>query len=127
MAGGGSAPGHLHHLKNGCGQCCLPPSVYPSACFGLVGRDTHIRELKAIETLITLIRYRHWIVPIIGSAPFGFALFIFFVCYERSSRGQHSLTVEQQGIVTYLALAYTKHAASALAANDFLRCAFGAA
>ncbi|KAH8805403.1 major facilitator superfamily domain-containing protein [Xylogone sp. PMI_703] len=52
----------------------------------------------------------HWIVPIIGSVPFPFALFIFF-----------------QGISTYLAMAYKNHAASALAANDFLRCAFAAA
>ncbi|KAJ8100180.1 major facilitator superfamily domain-containing protein [Lipomyces tetrasporus] len=52
----------------------------------------------------------HWIVPIIGSVPFGFALEVFF-----------------QGISTYLAMAYTKHAASAMAANDFLRCAFAAA
>jgi hypothetical protein len=37
------------------------------------------------------------------------------------------LTWEQQGILTYLALAYTKHAASVLAANDLLRCGFAAA
>ncbi|KAF4470897.1 multidrug resistance [Fusarium albosuccineum] len=52
----------------------------------------------------------HWIVPLIGSVPFGFALFLFF-----------------QGITTYLAMGYTKHAASVLAANDFLRCSFAAA
>ncbi|KAJ3549449.1 hypothetical protein NM208_g495 [Fusarium decemcellulare] len=53
---------------------------------------------------------KHWIVPLIGSVPFGFALFVFF-----------------QGITTYLAMGYTKHAASVLAANDFLRCSFAAA
>ncbi|EXJ89070.1 hypothetical protein A1O3_02134 [Capronia epimyces CBS 606.96] len=52
----------------------------------------------------------HWIVPLIGSVPFGFALLVFF-----------------QGILNYLALAYQQHAASVLAANDLLRCIFGAA
>ncbi|KAL5343644.1 major facilitator superfamily domain-containing protein [Aspergillus crustosus] len=52
----------------------------------------------------------HWIMPIIGSAFFGLGVFLAF-----------------QGIFTFLVDAYPLYAASALAANAFLRSVFAAA
>lgn len=52
----------------------------------------------------------HWIVPIICSAFFGGGIFLTFT-----------------GIFTFLADAYPSYAASALAANVFVRCVFAAA
>ncbi|KAM0562297.1 hypothetical protein ACHAPJ_001984 [Fusarium lateritium] len=52
----------------------------------------------------------HWIVPIIGSAIFGMGYILLFT-----------------GIFTFLVDAYPKYAASALAANTFVRCVFAAA
>ncbi|KAI1636614.1 major facilitator superfamily transporter [Biscogniauxia mediterranea] len=52
----------------------------------------------------------HWIVPIIGSGIFGCGTLLVFT-----------------GIFTFLVDAYPLYAASALAANSFLRCAFAAA
>ncbi|CAM1501923.1 Fc.00g039070.m01.CDS01 [Cosmosporella sp. VM-42] len=52
----------------------------------------------------------HWIVPIIGSAIFGAGTLLVF-----------------SGIFTFLVDAYPQYAASALAANAFVRCAFAAA
>ncbi|SCO76952.1 related to multidrug resistant protein [Fusarium oxysporum] len=49
----------------------------------------------------------HWFVPIIGSAIFGMGLILLFT-----------------GIFTFLVDAYSKFAASALAANTFVRCIF---
>lgn len=51
----------------------------------------------------------HWIVPIIGSAIFGAGAILVFT-----------------GIFTFLVDAYPAYAASALAANAFVRCAFAA-
>lgn len=51
----------------------------------------------------------HWIVPIIGSAIFGAGVILVFT-----------------GIFTFLVDAYPTYAASALAANAFVRCAFAA-
>ncbi|PVH81274.1 multidrug resistance protein [Cadophora sp. DSE1049] len=51
----------------------------------------------------------HWIVPIIGSIFFGLGMFLIF-----------------NGIFTFLVDAYPTYAASALAANTFLRCIFAA-
>ncbi|PHH78535.1 hypothetical protein CDD82_3002 [Ophiocordyceps australis] len=52
----------------------------------------------------------HWIVPIIGSAIFGLGIMLLFT-----------------GIFTFLVDAYPLYAASALAANAFVRCLFAAA
>ncbi|KAM5360478.1 hypothetical protein ACJZ2D_013707 [Fusarium nematophilum] len=52
----------------------------------------------------------HWIVPVIGSAIFGAGTLLVF-----------------SGIFTFLVDAYPQYAASALAANAFVRCAFAAA
>ncbi|KJZ78482.1 hypothetical protein HIM_01873 [Hirsutella minnesotensis 3608] len=52
----------------------------------------------------------HWIVPIIGSAIFGTGVMLVF-----------------SGIFTFLVDAYPLYAASALAANAFVRCMFAAA
>ncbi|KAL2810350.1 efflux pump antibiotic resistance protein [Aspergillus granulosus] len=52
----------------------------------------------------------HWIMPIIGSGFFGLGVFLAF-----------------QGILTFLVDAYPLYAASALAANAFLRSVFAAA
>ncbi|RBR04930.1 uncharacterized protein FIESC28_11468 [Fusarium coffeatum] len=52
----------------------------------------------------------HWIVPIIGSAIFGAGILLVF-----------------SGVFTFLVDAYPQYAASALAANAFVRCAFAAA
>ncbi|KAL6917806.1 hypothetical protein FSST1_009301 [Fusarium sambucinum] len=52
----------------------------------------------------------HWIVPIIGSAIFRSGIFLVF-----------------SGVFTFLVDAYPQYAASALAANAFVRCAFAAA
>lgn len=52
----------------------------------------------------------HWIVCIIGSAPFGFGMVLVFL-----------------SIMNYLIDAYTIYAASVLAANSVLRSLFGAA
>ncbi|UNI22583.1 hypothetical protein JDV02_008459 [Purpureocillium takamizusanense] len=52
----------------------------------------------------------HWIVPIIGSAVFGMGNMLLFM-----------------GIFTFLVDAYPLYAASALAANTFVRCLFAAA
>ncbi|KAK4093182.1 hypothetical protein Purlil1_2339 [Purpureocillium lilacinum] len=52
----------------------------------------------------------HWIVPIIGSAIFGMGNVLLFT-----------------GIFTFLVDAYPLYAASALAANAFVRCLFAAA
>ncbi|KAH7019262.1 major facilitator superfamily domain-containing protein [Ilyonectria destructans] len=52
----------------------------------------------------------HWIVPIIGSAIFGAGTLLVF-----------------SGIFTFLVDAYPQYAASALAANAFVRCSFAAA
>ncbi|RSL48609.1 hypothetical protein CEP53_009473 [Fusarium sp. AF-6] len=52
----------------------------------------------------------HWIVPIIGAAIFGAGTLLVF-----------------SGIFTFLVDAYPQYAASALAANAFVRCAFAAA
>lgn len=52
----------------------------------------------------------HWIVSIIGSAPFGFGMVLVFL-----------------GIMNYLIDTYTIFAASVLAANTVLRSLFGAA
>ncbi|CAG7562324.1 unnamed protein product [Fusarium equiseti] len=49
----------------------------------------------------------HWIVPIIGSAIFGAGILLVF-----------------SGVFTFLVDAYPQYAASALAANAFVRCAF---
>ncbi|KAF4962165.1 hypothetical protein FSARC_9739 [Fusarium sarcochroum] len=49
----------------------------------------------------------HWIVPIIGSGIFGMGYILLFT-----------------GIFTFLVDAYPKYAASALAANTFVRCVF---
>jgi hypothetical protein len=90
-----------------------------AVCSGLVGARKHARELRLLTSRKRLIDGRHWIVPIIGSLPFGFALFIFFVSSGRGRMKAQWLTRDQQqGILTYLAMAYTKHAASALAANE---------
>jgi len=51
----------------------------------------------------------HWIVPILGSAVFGAGTLLTF-----------------SGIWTFLVDAYPSYAASALAANSFLRSAFAA-
>ncbi|KAI2639053.1 major facilitator superfamily transporter [Hypomontagnella submonticulosa] len=51
----------------------------------------------------------HWIVPIIGSLLFGIGNILVFI-----------------GIWTFLVDAYPEYAASALAANSFVRCLFGA-
>ncbi|KAI0394552.1 MFS general substrate transporter [Xylariaceae sp. FL0594] len=52
----------------------------------------------------------HWILPIIGSAIFGCGTLLSF-----------------NGVFTFLVDSYPLYAASALAANSFLRCAFAAA
>ncbi|KAK8024482.1 MFS general substrate transporter [Apiospora rasikravindrae] len=52
----------------------------------------------------------HWIVPIVGSGIFGMGCLLVFT-----------------GIFTFQVEAYPLYAASALAANTFLRCIFGAA
>ncbi|KAI2641974.1 major facilitator superfamily domain-containing protein [Xylaria nigripes] len=52
----------------------------------------------------------HWILPIIGSVIFGCGTLLVF-----------------NGIFTFLVDTYPLYAASALGANTFLRCAFGAA
>ncbi len=52
----------------------------------------------------------HWIVPIIGTAFFGFGMTLVF-----------------SGIFTFLVEAYPLYAASALSANSFARSSFGAA
>ncbi|KAF4966071.1 hypothetical protein FSARC_6197 [Fusarium sarcochroum] len=52
----------------------------------------------------------HWIVPIIGSAIFGAGVLLVF-----------------SGVFTFLVDAYPQYAASALAANAFVRCSFAAA
>lgn len=52
----------------------------------------------------------HWIMPIIGSGIFGAGTLLVFT-----------------GIFTFLVDAYPLYAASALAANSFVRCAFAAA
>jgi len=52
----------------------------------------------------------HWIVSIIGSAPFGFGMILVFL-----------------GVMNYLIDAYTIYAASVLAANSVLRSLFGMA
>ncbi|KAF2215055.1 hypothetical protein CERZMDRAFT_105385 [Cercospora zeae-maydis SCOH1-5] len=52
----------------------------------------------------------HWIVPIIGTAPFGFGMVLIFL-----------------GLMNYLIDAYTIFAASVLAGNSVLRSLFGAA
>jgi hypothetical protein len=52
----------------------------------------------------------HWIVPLIGTAPFGFGMVLVFL-----------------SIMNYLIDAYTIYAASVLAANSVLRSLFGAA
>ncbi|KAF7545980.1 hypothetical protein G7Z17_g8759 [Cylindrodendrum hubeiense] len=52
----------------------------------------------------------HWIVPIIGSSIFGLGTLLVF-----------------SGIFTFLVDAYPQYAASALAANAFVRCSFAAA
>ncbi|KAK7402493.1 hypothetical protein QQX98_011771 [Neonectria punicea] len=52
----------------------------------------------------------HWIVPVIGSAIFGAGTLLVF-----------------SGIFTFLVDAYPLYAASALAANAFVRCSFAAA
>ncbi|QKX64012.1 uncharacterized protein TRUGW13939_11185 [Talaromyces rugulosus] len=52
----------------------------------------------------------HWIMPIIGSVFFGCGVFLVF-----------------QGVITFLVDAYPLYAASALAANAFLRSSFAAA
>ncbi|EEH38102.2 hypothetical protein PAAG_01023 [Paracoccidioides lutzii Pb01] len=57
----------------------------------------------------TIFRHVHWIVPIIGSAGFGLGTVLVY-----------------SGIFTFLVDAYPLYAASALAANCFLRCSFGA-
>jgi hypothetical protein len=49
----------------------------------------------------------HWIVPIIGAIPFGTGVFYSFTC-----------------VFTYLVVAYSPVAASALAGHAFLRCMF---
>jgi len=51
----------------------------------------------------------HWIVPIIGTAPFGFGMVLVFL-----------------SCMNYLIDAYTIYAASVLAANSVLRSIFGA-
>ncbi|KAH8704225.1 major facilitator superfamily domain-containing protein [Talaromyces proteolyticus] len=51
----------------------------------------------------------HWIMPMIGSSFFGLGVFLAF-----------------QGIITFLVDAYPLYAASALAANAFLRSSFAA-
>jgi hypothetical protein len=51
----------------------------------------------------------HWIVSIIGTAPFGFGMVLVFL-----------------GCMNYLIDAYTIYAASVLAANSVLRSIFGA-
>jgi hypothetical protein len=58
----------------------------------------------------TTYRSVHWIVPIIGSAVFGFGVVLVF-----------------SGIFTFLVDCYPLYAASALAANSFLRSSFAAA
>ncbi|EEH47722.2 uncharacterized protein PADG_03806 [Paracoccidioides brasiliensis Pb18] len=57
----------------------------------------------------TIFQHVHWIVPIIGSAGFGLGTVLVY-----------------SGIFTFLVDAYPLYAASALAANCFLRCSFGA-
>ncbi|KAK2929929.1 Major facilitator superfamily [Fusarium oxysporum f. sp. vasinfectum] len=52
----------------------------------------------------------HWIVPIVGSAIFGAGILLVF-----------------SGVFTFLVDAYPQYAASALAANAFVRCVFAAA
>ncbi|KAJ5372858.1 hypothetical protein N7517_004864 [Penicillium concentricum] len=52
----------------------------------------------------------HWIMPIMGSVFFGLGVFLVF-----------------QGVITFLVDAYPLYAASALAANAFLRSSFAAA
>jgi MFS family permease len=52
----------------------------------------------------------HWIVPIIGSGIFGMGMNLVFM-----------------GIFTFLVDAWSKYAASAMAANQAVRCAFAAA
>ncbi|KAK0391975.1 hypothetical protein NLU13_1473 [Sarocladium strictum] len=55
------------------------------------------------------LEYRtHWMVPILGTAVCGFAISLFFL-----------------GVQTYIVEVYTLYAASALAANTAVRCAFG--
>ncbi|EQB46179.1 Efflux pump atB [Colletotrichum gloeosporioides] len=58
----------------------------------------------------TTFSWIHWIVPIIGSAIFGAGVLLVFT-----------------GIFTFLVDAYPLYAASALAANAFVRCMFAAA
>ncbi|OJD21959.1 hypothetical protein ACJ73_06698 [Blastomyces percursus] len=58
----------------------------------------------------TIYRDVHWIAPIIGSAVFGLGTILVY-----------------SGIFTFLVDAYPLYAASALAANSFLRSSFGAA
>ncbi|ODV90240.1 hypothetical protein CANCADRAFT_56800 [Tortispora caseinolytica NRRL Y-17796] len=52
----------------------------------------------------------HWIVPVIGFSNIGFAVFCFF-----------------QSIMSYLTNAYPTTAASAIAANTFMRCVMASA
>ena len=57
----------------------------------------------------TSYRRVHWIVPIIGSAPFSFGFALNF-----------------QSVFAYLVSSYPQYAASVIAGNTFLRCCFGA-
>ncbi|EEH11407.1 conserved hypothetical protein [Histoplasma capsulatum G186AR] len=57
----------------------------------------------------TVYRHVHWIAPIIGTAVFGMGTVLVY-----------------SGIFTFLVDAYPLYAASALAANSFLRSSFGA-
>lgn len=52
----------------------------------------------------------HWVVPIIASVPFGAGIFFCFT-----------------SVFTYLVIAYRPIAASAMAANTFVRTSFAAA
>lgn len=70
----------------------------------------------------------HWIMPIIGSVFFGLG-YVFISQFNATSYtyGRFSVFLVFQGVITFLVDAYPLYAASALAANAFLRSSFAAA
>ncbi|KAI0386742.1 major facilitator superfamily domain-containing protein [Hypomontagnella monticulosa] len=81
-----------------------PEHRLPSAVFGAI-----IVPIGLFLFAWTSYPTIHWIVPIIGSLLFGIGNILVFI-----------------GIFTFLVDAYPEYAASALAANSFVRCLFAA-
>ncbi|PKK41386.1 hypothetical protein CI102_15369 [Trichoderma harzianum] len=92
-----------HNASNG--QEFLPEFRLPSAILG-----APLITIGLFWFAWTTVSEVHWIVPIIGSSFFGLGVFLVF-----------------QGVITFLVDAYPLYAASALAANAFLRSSFAAA